>query len=100
MRPTLLLVALTALITLAGCGSGSPPAVSDSVQKIEGPDVKTLSHDDLMAVLDECYKYGPATDPKVKYTARYCSAAQSAHGMEGFTTPSTTPVDPTITKVH
>ncbi len=53
-----------------------------------------------MAVLHECHQYGSSDDPKVKYTIEYCSAAQSAHSMEGYTAPSKAPVDPTLNKMH
>jgi hypothetical protein len=87
------------LAALAACGNGAPSAPAPP-EKIAGPNVKTLSHDDLMAVLHECHQYGSSDDPKVKYTIEYCSAAQSAHSMEGYTTPSSAPVDPTLNQMH
>ena len=87
-----------AVASLSACGGGgTPPALP---AKIEGPNVKTLSHEDLMAVLHECHQYGSSDDPKVKYTTQYCSAAQSAHSMEGYLSPSQAPVDPTLNKLH
>jgi hypothetical protein len=53
-----------------------------------------------MAVLHECHQYGSSDDPKVKYTTRYCSAAQSAHAMEGYSTAGSAAVDPTANKLH
>jgi hypothetical protein len=51
-------------------------------------------------VLHECHRYGASDDPKVKYTVGYCSAAQSAHAMEGYATSSPAPIDPALTKMH
>jgi len=85
---------------LGACGGGGSPSVPATPAKIDGPNVKTLSHEDLMAVLHECHQYGSSDDPKVKYTVEYCSAAQSAHSMEGYTAPSKAPVDPTLNKMH
>jgi hypothetical protein len=90
---------LSALAGLSGCGRGGP-ASSAAPEKIEGPDVKTLSHDQLMSALHECHQYGSSDDPRVKYTIRYCSAVQSAHSMEGYSAPSSAVVDPTVNKVH
>lgn len=95
MRPTRLLLVLV-LALVAGCGrhpeSSAAPAAAD---KIEGPAIKSLSHGELMAVLHECHQYGSSDDPKVKYTTRYCSAAQSAHAMEGYAPPSGVPFEST-----
>src|SRR5277367_2970534 len=94
------LCALIAAGGLYGCGQGSKPAIVQSAGKVDGPNVKTLSHDQLMDVLHECHRYGASDDPKVKYTVGYCSAAQSAHAMEGYATSSPTVADPTLTKMH
>jgi hypothetical protein len=83
-----------------GCGRGIDSTAVSTTDKVEGPNVKTLSHDQLMDVLHECHRYGSSDDPKVKYTTTYCSAAQSAHAMEGYATPSPAVVDPTLTKMH
>jgi hypothetical protein len=99
MNHTWLLI-LTALAGLCGCGRGSDPTIVQTAGKIDGPNVKTLSHDQLMDVLHECHRYGASDDPKVKYTIGYCSAAQSAHAMEGYASPSSAAVDPTLTKMH
>ena len=68
--------------------------------RIEGPDVKTLSHEQLMEALHECHRYGSSDDPRVKYTISYCSAVQSAHAMEGYASPSAAVADPTLNKLH
>jgi hypothetical protein len=88
------------VLSLAGCGSGNLPPSAGPSEKIEGPDVKTLSHDALMAVLHECHQYGSSDDPRVKYTIAYCSAVQSAHAMEGYANPGAGAVDPSLTKLH
>ena len=85
---------------LGACGGGGSTSVSAPQGKTEGPNVKTLSHEALMAVLHECHRYGSSDDPKVKYTIEYCSAAQSAHSMEGYAASSQAPVDPTLNKMH
>jgi len=97
MKLTILLMSLMAL---TACGGGGAASVPTPLGKIDGPNVKSLSHADLMAVLHECHRYGSSDDPKVKYTIEYCSAAQSAHSMEGYTTGSRAPVDSTITQLH
>jgi hypothetical protein len=99
MKLTIVLMTLS-VATLTACGGGGTASVPTPLGKIEGPNVKALSHKDLMAVLHECHRYGSSDDPKVKYTIDYCSQAQSAHSMEGYTTGSRAPVDPTITQLH
>ena len=99
MNITRLLIVL-AVVGLTGCGSSGDPTGARTADKIEGPNVKTLSHDQLMAVLHECHRYGSSDDPKVKYTVDYCSAAQSAHAMEGYATPASAAVDPTLNPLH
>ena len=89
---------LLVVVTASGCGGGANPVAAH--EKTEGPAVKTLSHDALMAVLTECHQYGSSDDPRVTYTIRYCSAAQMAHSMEGYSAPSTAVVDPKITRMH
>lgn len=90
---------LAVIVMLAACGNRNDSS-SGSIGKTAGPDVKTLPHDDLMAVVHECHRYGSSDDPKVKYTVDYCSAAQTAHAMEGYSTPSAAPLDPSINKLH
>jgi hypothetical protein len=99
MNLTRLLI-LSAVAVFCGCGRGSDSTIVPTADKVEGPNVKTLSHDQLMDVLHECHRYGSSDDPKVKYTIAYCSAAQSAHAMEGYATPSSAVADPTVTKMH
>jgi hypothetical protein len=94
-------VFLLALVAaLCGCERGDGPKIDQSAEKMEGPNVKTLTHDQLMDVLRECHRYGASDDPKVTYTIVYCSVAQSAHAMEGYANPSPAPVDPTLIKMH
>jgi len=95
LKPFLLIVFVT---SLAACGAaGNSSATGD---KVDGPNVKSLSHDQLMDVIHECHRYGSSDDPRVKYTITYCSAAQSAHAMEGYASASSAAVDPTINKLH
>ena len=91
---------LSVVAVLSGCAQGSGPTIVQTAGRIDGPNVKTLSHDQLMDVLHECHRYGAWDDPKVKYTIGYCSAAQSAHAMEGYVSPSSAVVDPTLNKMH
>jgi hypothetical protein len=91
---------LCTLLALSACGRSADPQSSARSGKMEGSDVKKLTHAELMAVLHECHQYGSSDDPRVKYSTSYCSAAQSAHSMEGYTTPSSAAVDPTLTKMH
>jgi hypothetical protein len=91
---------LSVVAGLCGCAQANGPAVVQSAGKVEGPNVKTLTHDQMMAVLHECHRYGASDDPKVTYTIGYCSAAQSAHAMEGYTSSSSGAVDPTLNKMH
>jgi hypothetical protein len=95
-RPSIVLIALV----IAACDRGHEPRTPSPVAKVEGANLKTLSHDDLMAVLHECHQYGPSDDPRVKYTITYCSAAQSRHSMEGYSTPSSAVVYPALNKMH
>jgi hypothetical protein len=94
------LLILSVVAVFSGCGRGSDSIIVPTTDKVEGPNVKTLSHDQLMDVLHECHRYGSSDDPKVKYTIGYCSAAQSAHAMEGYAAPSSAVADPTLTKMH
>jgi hypothetical protein len=67
---------------------------------MEGPDIKSLSHDQLISTYKECTQYGQIDDPRVKYTVPYCAAIQVAQLSEGYTAPGTGKVDPDITKMH
>lgn len=93
-------ISTVTLAALGACGGVGAPSVPAPSEKIDGPNLKTLSHEDLMAVLLECHQYGSSDDPKVKYTLETCSAAQSAHSMEGYSAPSPAPVDPALNKMH
>jgi hypothetical protein len=84
------------LLVLSACSPKVPPPPS----KIEGPSVDKLTHEELMAALQECDLYGAHDDPRVRYTERYCAAVTSAHAMEGFTTKSTAKVDPSLPRLH
>jgi hypothetical protein len=86
---------LIASFALAACNPQAPvPA------KVDGPPVDGLTHDQLMAALQECDRYGAHDDPRVRYSERYCAAVTSAHAMEGFTTKSTAKVDQTAPRLH
>ena len=84
-------------VVLVACGGGPGGA---PVGKIEGPPVNSLSHEQLMAMYQECTKFGQIDDPKVKYTMRYCASVQTAQLTQGYTAPGTATVDPAITKMH
>jgi hypothetical protein len=98
MKCTRLFIILAAA-SVAGCGSGSDPTIGRT-DKIEGPAIKSLSHEQLMEVVHECHRYRSSDDPKVKYTIGYCSAAQTAHAMEGYSNASSAAVNPSIDKLH
>jgi len=85
---------------LCGCERGSEPVILESANKVDGPNPKMLSHDQLMDAYHDCTQYGAIDDPKVKYTVRYCASVQSAHLSEGYTAPGTAKVDPTLNKMH
>ena len=87
-----------ALLSLAACGQ--PSAVSTPAGKTDGPPVDSLSHEQLMAAYHECTQYGPIDDPKVKYTAPYCAAVQSAQLSSGYTAPGSAKVDPNLNPMH
>jgi hypothetical protein len=92
-------VMLIALATLlSSCGRNAPNTTVNS--KMEGPDIKSLSHDQLISIYKECTQYGRIDDPRVKYTVSYCAAIQGAQLSAGYTAPGTTKVDPEITKMH
>ncbi len=95
LKPFPLIVLVTGL---AACGTAGNPSTTGD--RVDGPNVKTLSHDQLMDVIRECHRYGSSDDPRVKYTISYCSAAQSAHAMEGYAKATPAAVDPTINKMH
>ena len=52
------------LLVLNACGRNAEPVSSTASGKSEGPNVKTLSHTELMAVLHECHQYGSSDDPQ------------------------------------
>jgi hypothetical protein len=86
-------------IVITGCGRG-PSGATSGADKIEGPSVNSLSHEQLMAVYSECTAFGRMDDPRVKYTTRYCSAVNSAQEMEGYASLSAAKVDPNSVRMH
>src|SRR5258708_22713678 len=66
------------ILVLTGCGAGPNQPTSKTGEKIEGPPVKTLSHEQLMVIYAECTQYGRMDEPTVKHTIRYCSAINNA----------------------
>lgn len=96
--PKSLHVILASALALAACGRGQ--SVSSPPGKVFGPDPRSLNHDQLMAIFHECHEFGQIDDPRVKYSMQYCANVESAHASEGWTTPSTATVDPTLNKVH
>jgi hypothetical protein len=88
-------------LSLASCGrdpASRIPGTED--HKVEGPSINTLSHEQLMGFYAECTQYGRMDDPKVKYTAHYCSAVNRAQEMEGYSKHTPRPVDPNPLKLH
>ena len=53
-----------------------------------------------MAAYHECTQYGPIDDPRVKYTAPYCAAVQSAQLSSGYTAPGSAKADPNLNPMH
>lgn len=86
------------VVVLSGCSKS--PDSAGSAEKVVGPDVRSLNHDQLMAIYTECHTFGPIDDPRVKYSIPYCATVDSARSSEGWATPSTAPVDPTLNKLH
>jgi hypothetical protein len=87
-------------VLLAGCDTGASPVVSMNPEKLEGPPVTGLTHEQLMSFYSECTTYGRMDDPRVKYSARYCSAISSAQQMEGYSKAAVPKVDPNPVKMH
>jgi hypothetical protein len=85
-------------LAVAGCGGATTGAAQK--EKSEGPGVNTLSHDQLIAIYQECTQYGQIDDPGVPYTPRYCASIQSAHLSEGDAAVGKPKVDPTLNKMH
>jgi hypothetical protein len=83
---------------LAGCGR--EPAVGTPVGKVSGPPIQSLNHDQLMAIFHECHQFGQVDDARVKYTIPYCVSVDTAQSAEGWTTPKSAKVDPTLNKLH
>ena len=93
-----LVLAVLSLLWLCGCNSKPPDTASSG--KVEGPPVAKQSHEQLMALYAECTRYGRMDDPDVKYTARYCSAVNSAQQMEGYAASAPRKIDPNPVKLH
>lgn len=91
---------MLALFTLALSGCGRGGTSTESPDKAVGPDPRTLTHDQLLAIFQECHAYGPIDDPRVKYSMAYCASVETAHASEGWTTPSTAPVDQKLNALH
>ena len=91
---------MMAVATLLLSACGAPNSEVPAIGKAEGPDIKSLSHEQVIALYQECTRYGRIDDPKVKYTVPYCAAIQSAQLSAGYAAPGTATVDPTITKMH
>jgi len=88
------------ILVLTGCSAGPDQPTSKTGEKIEGPPVKTLSHEQMMAIYAECTRYGRMDEPRVTYTVRYCSAINSAQEMEGYAATASPKVDPNPVKMH
>ena len=86
--------------TLAVAGCGSATNRNSSKGEKRGTPVNTLSHDQLMAIYQECTQYGQIDDPGVRYTPRYCASIQSAHLSEGYAVAVKPKVDSTLNKMH
>jgi hypothetical protein len=86
------------MLALAGCGQG--PAAASHAEKGAGPDPRSLNHDQLMTLFQECHAFGRIDDPRVKYSIEYCASVESVHASEGWTTPNTATVDPKLTPLH
>ena len=91
---------LNVLVFLSLVACRQPSAVSTPADKTNGPPVGSLSHEQLMAAYHECTQYGQIDDPKVKYTAQYCAAVQSAQLSSGYTAPGSAKVDPQLNPMH
>ena len=85
-------------LALTGCSRSSPPA--SATDKVVGPDPRSLSHEQLMAIFHECHAFGQIDDSRVKYSMPYCASVETAHASEGWTTPSSAAVDPKLNGLH
>ncbi len=92
-----LLFSLLVALPLTGCGksAGSVPT-----GKADGPPIETLSGSQLLAAYQDCTRYGQIEDPRVKYTAPYCAAVQSAQLSNGYSDKGTASVDPKLNPMH
>jgi uncharacterized protein YceK len=97
MRNFLFIISVSAL-ALSGCSRD--PAAGIAAQKMYGPEVHSLHHDQLMVIFHECHQFGPVDDPRVKYAVPYCVGVDTAQSAEGWTTPNAAKVDPKLTKLH
>jgi hypothetical protein len=88
----------TLSITAAACGQG--PSAPSPAAKALGPNTRSLNHEKLMAIAQECHAFGQIDDPRVKYSMEYCASVDSAHASEGWAAPSTATVDPKLNKLH
>jgi hypothetical protein len=86
------------LVLLNACSRG--PAPPSTVGQIEGPPASSLSHEQLTEAYADCVRFGRMDDPRVRYTARYCSAVMSAHLAESYSSPGKSNADPSINRVH
>ncbi len=87
-----------AILALLGCSRS--PTDGAAAQKISGPPIRSLNHDQLMATYRECHQFGSVDDSRVKYTIPYCASVDTAQSAEGWVTPNTAKVDPKLNKLH
>lgn len=91
---------LTCVLLMSLTACGKPSTVSLPVGKTDGPAVRSLSSQQLLAVYQDCTRYGQIDDRRVRYTAQYCASVQSAELSSGYTAPGTARVDPTLNRLH
>jgi hypothetical protein len=92
------LIILSASLAFMGCSRNATDGAT--APKVSGPEVRSLNHDQLMAIYQECHQFGPIEDPRVRYPVAYCVSVDTAQSGEGWVTPNAAKVDPEINKMH
>ncbi len=99
-------IILAAIVMLTACNSSVPPAPTNmpvnvpAKVKVEGPEVKSLSYEQLSWYDNECLKYGNINDERVIYSAAYCRAVDIERNVKSLGHTSTYKVMKGYPKAH